>query len=366
MSEFTGSWEEVVSMQRSRRASSYERYIRAIGAAVRAGGSSVKAANASFARLKDVQPGTVHNNATLANVSVQYANESYIGEELLPIVTVGKKSDIYYIYDRRGRLAYPDDALGPRGEANEVSESRSTDTYACVTRGLQNYVDAETLENQDAPLNEMIDLTENLAEARAFKHEQRSATVLTTSGNYLAANTSAIAAGSRWDTASGGNPIKNIQDALSVIKIGRGPSDLVMWSSWDTFNVLSRHPQILDLFKYSGTAVGLATPNMIAGFFGISKYLVGKATQDTANAGQTLNETRMWGTDYLGITRVARRPGIRTASFGYTFRHGSIESQQWFDQRLGKRGGYFAKIAYSEDFKVIANNCAYLYRTVIG
>jgi hypothetical protein len=358
------SWLDIVNSQRSEKAASYLKQRNAAFEVIRKGGPAVERANAEYARLKDIQPGTVHQNATMSNLSVQYANEEYIGEQLMPVLQVAKKSDIFYKYGQRDRLAYPDDALGARGESAEIQESRSTDTYACLTRGLMNGVDAETLENQDTPLNELLDMNESVSEARAFKTEQRIATALTATGSYAAANTSAIAAGSRWDTASGGNPAKNIQDALAAIWSGRGPSEIVMWSSLDVFNVLSRHPQVLDLFKYSGTT-GFATPNMIANFFGCSRYLVGKARNDTANSGQTVSYSRLWGSDFFGLTRVAKRASVRNASFGYVFQHGTVESQQWFDQRLGKRGFYYARQAWSHDYKIIANDTAYLYRTVI-
>jgi hypothetical protein len=360
------SWKKIVEAQRSEKAAEYEGYMGALRDVLRSNSAEVQLANANFARLKDIQPGTVHQNSTLSNISVQYANEEYIGEQLMPVAVVGKKSDVFYTYNKRDRLGAPDDALGPRGEAAEIADSRSTDSYACVTRGLQNYVDGETLENQDAPLNELLDLTEALSEARAFKREQRIATVMCASGSYDSANTSAIAAGSRWDTAGGGNPIKNIQDAMATIWSGRGPSDLVAWCSLDVYNVLSRHPQVCDLFKYGGSSPGLASPSMIAGFLGLSKLIIGKARQDVANSGITASYTRMWGTDNFGIARVAKRPSLRNACFGYTIQHGQVESSQWFDQRLGKRGGYFAKVAYAEDFKIVANDTAYLYRTVIG
>lgn len=364
MEELT--WNDIVRGQRSEKAARYERYRAAVQDALRKRGKGWREANAALMRVKDVGPGTVHDNATMSNLSVQYANEEYIGDQLMPILPVDKKSNIFFKYGQRDRIAYPDDTLGPRGETAELQESRTTDNYACITRGFSNGVDAETLENQDTPLDELVDVNDSVSEARAFKVEQRISTALTTVGSYAAANTSAIGAGSRWDTAGGGNPIKNIQDALAAIWTGRGPSVLVMWSSLDVYNVLSRHPAILDLFKYTGTAPGLATPSMIAGFFGISKYLVGKARSDTANIGQTVSLSRLWGSDNFGIVRVALRASIRNASFGYVFQHGTVESQQWYDPRFGKRGFWYAKQAWAHDYKVVANDTAYYYRTCIG
>lgn len=324
-------------------------------------------ANAELiSRTKFLGPSSVHNDSTLSNMSVQYANEEFIGQQLMPVVETSKLSDIFFVYDKRSRLAVPDDAVGSRGDANEITDARSTDTFSCKAYALKNYVDALTLANQDAPLNEMMDLVMSLNDMIDLAEEIRIATVLTTSGNYATANTSALGAADRWDSAGGGNPIKNIQDALAAIWMGRGPTDLVGFCSLDVFNVLSRHPDIRDLFKYGGTAPGLASANMIADFFGMSKLLVGKARKDTANSGATASYSRVWGTDYFGILRVARNPGIRTAAFGYTFRFGEKSTTQWWDPSKGTEGGYYARVAVKEDHKVVANDTGYLFRTVIG
>lgn len=324
----------------------------------------VKAANEELCRLRHLSPGAVHNNSTLANVSIQYANEDFIGEQLMPPVTVAKLSDIYYIYDKRNRLAYPDDSMGARSSANEVIESRSTATYSCVPRALKNYVDALTVANQDAPLNEMIDLVQAVAEGIAFKREQRIATILTTGSNF-SGNTAAIGAANRWDTAGGGNPIKDIQDAIAAMWNGRGPGRKIAYCSLAVWNVLSRHPAILDLFKYNGSSPGLATPNMVATFMGLDGLLVGKAWNDTANDGQTAVYARMW-TDVFGIVRVATNPGIRNASFGYTFRNGQVMTDEWYDQSLGTQGGWFGRVSTHEDHKVVAPDTGYLLTTVIS
>lgn len=367
-------WEQLKKAQASsrvkRRLEEYEQFVESTKALINSRDASaqkaVAAANRGFAglRAKDVTVSSVHQNATLSAMSVQYANEDYIGEELFPVVNVAKKSDVYYIYDKRYRLAYPDDKLGERGEANEISDSRNTASYLCDVYGYENFLDGETLESQDTPLNEMMDLTEAINEGLAFRRELRIASAATTSANY-GSNTAAIAAANRWDTASGGTIIKNIQDAVKALWTGRGPSDIVGFTSYDVYCAMSRNPAILDLFKYNGSSPGLASPDMIAGFLGMNRLLVGKARKDTANEGQTASYSRVWS-DVFGVMRVARRPNVRNASFGYTLRHGNPFSTQWYDPRKGKVGGYFAKVAVSETHKIVASDTGYLLTTVIG
>lgn len=351
------------------KAAQYRRYMSALQSKLDSGDPAVAALrdqmNAQFVAMRspraDIGPTTVHQNTTLSNVSIQYANDEYIGDRLLPVVKVAKKSDVYYIYDKRNRLAYPDARLGPRGQANEISESRSTASYLCEGYGYENYVDQETLNNQDAPLNEMVDLTEALTEGLAFKREVDQATLLCNAANY-GANTAAIAAANRWNV--GGNPAPAILAGIGALWSGRGTGEVYGFCSFDVMTALMTNEHIRDLFKYGGNAPGFATPKMIADFFGIAGILVGKARQDTANEAQTASYSRIW-TNVFGLVRVATRPSVRNAAFGYTLRNNDLRTITWFDQRAGVAGGYYGKVTESRDEVIVAADTGYLITTPI-
>ena len=136
------------------------------------------------------------------------------------------------------------------------------------------------------------------------------------------------------------------------------------FSSLEVYNILARHPAVRNLFKY--TADGLASRAQLAGYFGFSDYLVGMAREDTANLGQTAAYGRIWG-KHFGVVRVARRPSRRNASFGATFRlSGDPKALNWFNPAVGKGGGYYAKVAVSEDHRIIAGDTGYLGTTVVS
>ncbi len=360
---------EVHRAAQTARAESYAKHMRSLQAILTSNEPGhvelVKQANAGLARTKLLGPGQVHVDATLSTVSVQYKNGEYIGELLMPVAPVPKLSDKYFVYDKRSRLAYPDDAIATRGDANEINDSRSQDNYSCQDYGYKNFLDAGVLDNQDAPLNEMVDLIEAINDGIAFRREKRIAAKVTTTTNYPSGNTVTLAGASQWDSATGGNPVKDLQDARAALWHGRGPGMLRAWSSLEVYNVLARHPQILDMFKYGGTAPGLATPQMIASFFGFDDYVIGEAREDTANEGQTAAYGRIWG-KYFGITRVAVRPSIRNAAFGYTMRFGQVQTDQWFDVSKGRKGGYYARVSVSEDHKVVAADTSYLIAAPIS
>lgn len=360
--------EEIVRSQRTDRGKTYERLVELTRRKFQSGDSQdveeARYLKDAFLQIRSVSPGQVHSNALLTNLSLAYQNDEYIGERLMPPVIVAKRSDDFATYPKRERFAFPDDALGTRARASEVNESRSSSNYSVRDYGLENYLDAATIDNQDPVFDEMVDLVEAPAEGVAFKREKRIAAVLTGTSNFASGNTATLSGADQWDHASGGNPVKNLIDAKSALWQGRGPTDIIAYSGLEVYNVLARHAAIRDLFK--NTVDGLATRQQIAQYFGFADYLVGAAREDTANEGQTASYGRIWG-KYFGIVRVARRPSRRSAHFGSTFRlSGDPVTTQWFDPAVGKKGGYYAKVAVSEDHKVVANDTGYLFASVIS
>jgi len=322
----------------------------------------VKRANEEILSMKALSPGQVHNNGTLSNISVQYKNESFIGVSLLPVAPVAGDGK-YFKYGKRDRLATPDDKVSVRSKPNEINETRTTGTVATQGYALEEFLDDEVMRRADAPLNEMVDLIQSVNDVMDFAEEKRIATIMTTAGNFPG-QTAALAAADRWDSASGGNPVKDIQDARSLIWQGMGRTKVAMYSPRTVFNVLSRHPAILDLFK--NVTSGLATRDMIAAFFECDEYLVGSAWEDTANINQAAVYSRIWGTNTFGIARVATGPSIRTACAGFTFRFGEKKTTQWYDPEPGVSGGYYGKVGMSEEHHLVAPDTCYLLTTVTG
>ena len=322
--------------------------------------AKVKAANAAFAQ-KMLTPGSVHNDATLANLSIQYKNDEYIGTKLMPIVRTSQLSGKFFKYGKKDRLGVPDTSVGVRGMATELSESRTSDTYSCKAYALQNFIDELTLAAQDAPLNEMVDLLAAVNDVMDLDEEVRIAAILTAAGNF-SGQTAALSGTDMFDNASS-DPIKTIQDGIASTWQGFGATKLVGYCSLDVWNVLSRHSKVRDLFKYTGE--GLAMPKQLAGYLGLSDILVGAARKDSANEGQTASYGRIWG-KVFGIVRVAATASPRTAAYGFTMRFGDKVTNQWYDPKLGSRGGWYGKVGMEEDHKVCASDTGYLFTTVIA
>jgi hypothetical protein len=283
------------------------------------------------------------------------------------VMTDGKLGGQYFEYDRRDRLAYPDDTITARGTVNELGANRIRSSYALQPRSLSEKVDEFTLQNQTAPLNELMDAQLHVMDGMMFNREVRVAAVCAASGNY-SGNTTAIAAGDRWDTATGGDPGAVIDVARAAVWSGMGPGRWVLAMSLSVYNVLKRHPRILDTFKYSAAATGgpkFATRQMLAEYFEVDEVVVGKARKDTANIAQTASYSRIWS-DIVALLRVSNGPSLRNAAFGYVLQDKpSLSDLLWLPQEGGK-GVYQARVTHADQEKVVAGPSGYLVTTPIG
>ena len=328
--------------------------------------SKIDAIQRTFVNARLLTPGQVFTSPALSTVSVQYRNESYIGDYLVPIVDVPRVAGTFFRYGKADRLTPHEDKIGPKGTPNEVTETRSQDTYSATPHALTNYLDNETLRNADRPLEEMTDLVEAVMDNLLLNKEIRKAELLTTAANYDAGNAVTLSGSSQWNSSTGGDPVGAFIAAGTALWNGNAPSDLWGWMGIDVYSVLRSHPAILDLFKYGGQSVGLADESMIAKFFGWKGLLVGTARKQTANEGQAPVYSRIWGKD-AGVVRVARKPGIRAASFAYDFRvNGDPKTDVWYRPELGMSGGYQARVGFNEGLKIVANDTAYLIKAAVA
>jgi len=310
-----------------------------------------------------VTPGAVHVDAVLANMSVMYANDEYIGERLMPAIPVSKRSGKYAVYNKRDRFAFPDDLIGYRSSPNELEAGRSFDNYSLSDYGYKNYLDYEIVQNQDAPLNEMVDVVEAINEGIAFRREKRILAIVASSASY-SGNTAA--ATTAWTTAnSGGTVIEDIQGASAALWTGPTPTRKVGFCSLAVWNSgITNNAKIRELFKYTGA--GLATTQQVANFLGLDDIYVSRAREDTANAGQTASYARMLTGNVFGILAVAPNPSVRSLHFGSTFREqGDPFTTEWPDPGIGKRGGVWSRVSVSEDHKVVAPDAGFLITGVV-
>lgn len=310
-----------------------------------------------------VSPGAVHVDTVLAQMSVMYQNDEFIGPRLMPVVPVTYRSDKYAVYNKRDRFNFPEDEITSRSEPNEVIEGRSFDNYSVKDYAFSNFLDLETVRNQDPVFDEMVDLVDAINAGLAFKREKRILAIVTASGNY-AGNTAAP--GTDWISGNnGGSVIADITNARDAVWRGQGGNRLIGFTTLAVWNGgILNNAALAERMKYVQT--GLITPQMVATWFGLDEILIIKGREETANLGQTASYARMSATaDVFGIVSVNQNPTKRSVHFGSTFRVSDTPvTTQWFDAAVGVRGGIKAKVAVSEDHKIVAGDAGFLITSV--
>jgi hypothetical protein len=126
----------------------------------------------------------------------------------------------------------------------------------------------------------------------------------------------------------------------------------------DAFDKVRRHPDLLDIYKY--TQQGVLNEAEIAKAFNVPRLIVGSSVKNTAAEGSTFTGAFIW-TDNCLFMYVAPNPGLRVASGGYTFiwkQNGYVVPISRIPDPLRKRDVLVADHAF--DQKVTATDCGYL------
>jgi hypothetical protein len=255
----------------------------------------------------------------LTDISVAYSNPRYIADEIFPTVMVDKQTDIVPEYDKSHWFRDMADRISEGGTAPFAGfDVTTTTTYYCDRFGLRYFISDDQRANQDDPFNIDRDATKwvtdrlMLRRERSFVSDFWSTSVWTTD----------ITGGStvnKWSDFGTSDPIVDVRTYKRTVRrlIGRDPNCLVLGDL--TYDKLLDHPDVLDRIKY--TERGIATQDLLASMFGLSKVLVGTSVytadeEGLAEASVTLSAN--WDDDAL-LLYVPDNPMLMEPAAGYTF-----------------------------------------------
>lgn len=320
------------------------------------------------AHLMSLGPSAVHIDRALTNLAISYRNREYIGDVLMPVVTVKNRSDKIWEFPVQTMQELQSSSLaGNRGMPGEVKYSiDSSKNYSVNDYALIDWVGNDEIENSDAPLQPKVQATEVVTNYLLLGREYRVAGVVFASGNY-GSNTSALSGATRWDVATS-DPVQAIDDAIESCFVR--PNTMAIGAlAW---NRLKSHPKVLQyILSRAATTAGTVplrvNEQLFAEAFGLERVVVGRAKYVTSREGASLTSGYIWGKS-CALIRVEPNPSPRmTQTFGYTFRFGTMETREIIDLVRGVRGGVIVKVSHSDAETVIGGaNAGYLFTTVIS
>ena len=255
----------------------------------------------------------VHVDAILTNMSIAYMNEmdSFVASRVFPTVNVQKQSDKYFTYTQAD--FYRDQAR-TRADGTESAGSGyglSTETYSSAVWALHKDIGDQVRANSDAPLDPDMDATRFLSHQMMIRQERDWATNFFTTGVWDTDSTPSTL----W-SASGSDPIGNIETGKNTILSDTGYLANTLVLSYNTYSVLKNHPDFVDRFKYtSADSIG---PELMARLLEVDRVLVMKGVYNSAAEGASASYAQIGDKDAL-LCYVAPQAGLMTASAGYNF-----------------------------------------------
>jgi len=262
----------------------------------------------------------VHVNRPLTNISIAYIQNpnNFIAEKVFPSIGVAKASDTYFKYDKDSWFR---DEMKQRAPSTESAGSGytidNTPSYNCKNWALHKDIDDDIRANEDAPLNSDREATLFLTQKGLLKKEKEFVSNYFKTGIWTGSATGSDIdlTALKWSN-SASDPVKDIdtQKAAMIEKTGFEPNTLVVPLS--VHNILKNHPDIRDRIKYVQKAV--VTEDILAMLFGVEKYLVAKATNNTAIEGAAATMASVFTPNAL-LAYSAPTPSIMVPSAGYVF-----------------------------------------------
>lgn len=315
----------------------------------------------------------IHIDQALTALSVMYRNETYVADQVFPILPVNKRSNKYFVYKKEDFLSPSPTSAGgvlgslrrPGTEAAEIDYSLSAQSYFAEEYAYRGFVADAEVAASDNPLQPDIDQTLQLSERLLLDNEVAVAALAGKRANYPSANKTALTTGgtgTSWAsyTSANSNPFNDIKNGkLAVIKaIAREPNTMLL--SVDAARTLADHPTLKELVKYvhqDGLTMS-GVPKVIRGL----TVIEGAAQKNTAAEGAAYAGGNLWqaddGTALALIFYRPATPSLRTVSLGYTFEAPDdatgargIAARRWREE---KRKGSLIEAAFLRDWKFIA------------
>ena len=137
----------------------------------------------------------LHIDQPLTEVLINYRPTGMIADQVLPLVEVGKQSDLYYEFDQGDLWRIPDTVRAPMTGAKMVSFNVSSNTYFAKNYALAAGIPVEDAMNADAALRLRESKGRFIMDLLTLDWENRLATLVINTSNV---GTFATVTGSLW------------------------------------------------------------------------------------------------------------------------------------------------------------------------
>jgi hypothetical protein len=227
-----------------------------------------------------------------------------------------KQSDRYFVYtqDYWFRSAAAKRAPASESAGNGFHVDNTPSYYADVWAVHQD-VDDQIRANADQPLDLDRDATLFVTQQLLLRREIQFMSSFMQTGIWTGNPSGDFTPSTKWDN-SASNPMQDVDYNKQIVKSQTGflPNTLVV--SPDVFFALRNNPSVLDRIKY--TQRGIVSEDLLASLFGVEKFLVASAVQNSASENVTASYSFL-STNVCLLVYANPAPSILQPTGGYIF-----------------------------------------------
>lgn len=294
-------------------------------------------------------------------IALAYTNRAFIADQVLPRVPVGAPEFKYTLYSTGDRFTLQETQVGRKGRLNEVEFGGTEAASMVADYGLEDAIPQQDIDNSKVTGFDVLgNSTELLTELILLDREKRAATVVQAGASHTHKTT--LSGTDQWSDGTNSDPIGDIGDALEVpmmrpnVMIVNGPVALA----------LRRHPKIVKAYHGTLGDTGMVPMGFLQELFELDRILVGRARYNSANKGQTMALSELWGKHCTLIYLHPNATPQRAVTFGLTAEFGGRVSQRRPDPDIGLRGGTRMRVGESVKELVLATDVSYQFINAVA
>lgn len=261
----------------------------------------------------------VHVDIPLTEVSIAYRNRRYIADQVFPILSVQKRSDIVPKFDQSPWFRDQAQMRAPGTRSQRGSFTTNvTDTYYCERYSFGVELADEVRDNADSVWNLEVNAT-NLATDMIQIRRERALAAKVFKTTVWDADKTGGSDFTQWSNYANSTPLMDLSTYQDEVegKIAVEANTLVIGKQ--VWQKLRWHPDLIDTIKH--VERGIITEQIFAALTGFEKVLIGRALytdspEGTAEASVTYS--RIWGKHAL-VMYVPASPSLMEPAAGYCF-----------------------------------------------
>ena len=270
----------------------------------------------SLPTKNDVQP----TDPVLTNMLVGYyqADDRFVASRAFPIVPVPNDNGKYNIWTKKYWFLNGLKRRAPGGPFAQIDAAVETGTYTTVQQAGESAVADETQNNSQLPGPGLIQSkVKLLGQHSLIKKEVSWASDFMKTSIWNGGTDGSVTA--KFNLHGTSDPWLDIADtAMRTVSNNTGVEPTTAVMGYIVHNRLCNHPDLIDRLKYTTAIKGGVMAAAMAEIFGLSQWLVSRASYNSANEGQTFSGSAIVDDDLL-LIYVNPSAGLFEPTAGKTF-----------------------------------------------